>query len=116
MNQRLSKGRMGLLYNCPLGGRRRGPGPSGSREAVAARVGDGLSAAWIRVLTAVSSPASAAFLLSLYIQDVWLGAQRPDTLLAHVQMVREAAEDAPGAAQEPIVGLCEDIAALAPDA
>ncbi|XP_054569412.1 nucleolar pre-ribosomal-associated protein 1 [Eptesicus fuscus] len=60
--------------------------------------------------------ASAAFLLSLYIQDVWLGAQRPDTLLAHVQMVREAAEDAPGAAQEPIVGLCEDIAALAPDA
>ncbi|XP_059542298.1 nucleolar pre-ribosomal-associated protein 1 isoform X1 [Myotis daubentonii] len=59
--------------------------------------------------------ASAAFLLSLYIQDVWLGAQRPDTLLAHIQMVREAAEDAPGGDQEAIVGLCEDIAALAPD-
>lgn len=64
----------------------------------------------------MSSPtASAAFLLSLYIQDVWLGAQRPDTLLAHVLMVREAAGDAPGGDQEAIVGLCEDIAALAPD-
>lgn len=61
------------------------------------------------------SPASAAFLLSLYIQDVWLGAQQPDTLLAHVQMVREAAEDAPDGDQEAIVGLCEDIAALDPD-
>ncbi|EPQ04264.1 Nucleolar pre-ribosomal-associated protein 1 [Myotis brandtii] len=61
------------------------------------------------------SAASAAFLLSLYVQDVWLGVRRPDTLLAHVQMVREAAEDTPGGDQEAIVGLCEDIAALAPD-
>lgn len=58
--------------------------------------------------------AAAAFLLSLYIQDVWLGAPRPDTLLAHAQMVREAAEGAPGADQEPIVRLCEDIAIPAP--
>lgn len=60
-------------------------------------------------------PASAAFLLSLHVQDVWLGAQRPDSLLAHVHMVREAAGDAPGAGQEPIVRLCKDVAALAPD-
>ncbi|CAK6442115.1 unnamed protein product [Pipistrellus nathusii] len=59
--------------------------------------------------------ASAAFLLSLHVQDVWLGAQRPDSLLAHVHMVREAAGDAPGAGQEPIVRLCEDVATLAPD-
>ncbi|XP_016063699.1 PREDICTED: nucleolar pre-ribosomal-associated protein 1-like [Miniopterus natalensis] len=59
--------------------------------------------------------ASAAFLLSLYIKDVWLGAQQPDALLTHVQMVCDAVEDAPGGDQEAIVGLCKDIAALAPD-
>lgn len=61
------------------------------------------------------SSASAAFLLSLYIKDVWLGAQRPDALFTHVQMVRDAAGDALGGDQEAIVSLCEDIAASAPD-
>ncbi|KAM7133116.1 nucleolar pre-ribosomal-associated protein 1 isoform 1-T1 [Molossus nigricans] len=62
-----------------------------------------------------ATQASAAFLLSLYIKDVWLGAQRPDALFAHVQMVRDAAEAALGGDQEAIVGLCEDIATAAPD-
>lgn len=39
------------------------------------------------------SPASAAFLVSLYVKDMWLGARRPDTLLTHIQMVQEAAVD-----------------------
>ncbi|XP_013359577.1 PREDICTED: nucleolar pre-ribosomal-associated protein 1 isoform X2 [Chinchilla lanigera] len=57
--------------------------------------------------------ASAVFLVSLYIKDIWLGAQRPDTLLTHVRMVCEAAEDTPGVEEEAIVLLCRDIAASA---
>ncbi|KAM5281325.1 nucleolar pre-ribosomal-associated protein 1 [Ctenodactylus gundi] len=60
--------------------------------------------------------ASAAFLVSLYIKDVWLGAEQPDTLLTHTRMVCEAAEAMPGDGEEAIVTLCKDIAALASDA
>ncbi|XP_023561351.1 nucleolar pre-ribosomal-associated protein 1 isoform X2 [Octodon degus] len=60
--------------------------------------------------------ASAAFLVSLYIKDIWLGAQQPDTLLAHIQMVCKAAEDTPDGEEEAIVVLCRDIAASASDA
>ncbi|XP_003797152.1 nucleolar pre-ribosomal-associated protein 1 [Otolemur garnettii] len=59
--------------------------------------------------------ASAAFLVSLYIKDIWLGAQRPDTLLAHIQLVCDAAEDVPGAREEAIVVLCKDLAVAASD-
>ncbi|KAM8813060.1 nucleolar pre-ribosomal-associated protein 1 [Rhynchonycteris naso] len=62
-----------------------------------------------------ATQASSAFLLSLYIKDVWLGAQRPDTLFTHVQMVRDAAGDTPSGEQEAIVKLCRDIATLAAD-
>lgn len=72
---------------------------------------------WICILmSSSSSSATAAFLVSLYIKDVWLGAPRPDTLLTHVQMVCGAAEDAPSGDQEAIVVLCKDLAAVAPDA
>ncbi|XP_069331102.1 nucleolar pre-ribosomal-associated protein 1 [Eulemur rufifrons] len=57
--------------------------------------------------------ASAAFLVSLYVKDVWLGAPRPDTLLAHVRMVCDAAEDVPSGGEEAIVVLCRDLAAAA---
>ncbi|KAK2490694.1 hypothetical protein MC885_003320 [Smutsia gigantea] len=60
--------------------------------------------------------AAAAFLLSLYIKDVWLGAQRPDTLLTHVRMVCDSAEDMPSANKEAIFVFCKDLAASAPDA
>ncbi|XP_042854603.1 nucleolar pre-ribosomal-associated protein 1 isoform X2 [Panthera tigris] len=60
--------------------------------------------------------ATAAFLVSLYIKDVWLGAQRPDTLLTHIQMIRDATEDAPKGDKEAVVMLCKDMAALVPNA
>ncbi|EHH17017.1 URB1 ribosome biogenesis 1-like protein [Macaca mulatta] len=60
--------------------------------------------------------ASAAFLVSLYIKDIWLGAQRPDTLLTHIRMVCEAADDAPSSEEEAIVVLCKDVASAASDA
>ncbi|XP_066226445.1 nucleolar pre-ribosomal-associated protein 1 isoform X1 [Saccopteryx leptura] len=63
-----------------------------------------------------ATQASAAFLLSLYIKDIWLGAQCPDTLFTHVQMVCDAAGDMPSGEQEAVVRLCRDIAALAADA
>lgn len=59
--------------------------------------------------------AAAAFLVSLYIKDIWLGAQRPDTLLSHVRMVLDTAEDLGGGNEEAIVRLCRDIAATVPD-
>ncbi|XP_060054580.1 nucleolar pre-ribosomal-associated protein 1 isoform X2 [Erinaceus europaeus] len=59
--------------------------------------------------------AAAAFLLSLYIKDVWLGAHRPDSLLTHVRMVLEAAGAEPSSQEDAIVRLCRDIAASAPD-
>ncbi|KAI4590180.1 hypothetical protein MJG53_001229 [Ovis ammon polii x Ovis aries] len=59
--------------------------------------------------------AAAAFLVSLYIKDIWLGAQRPDTLLSHVQMVLDAVENSGGGDEEAIVRLCRDIAATVPD-
>lgn len=61
------------------------------------------------------SSATAAFLVSLYIKDIWLGAQRPDTLLTHVRMVLNASEDVEGGDEEAIVRLCKDIAAAIPD-
>jgi len=60
--------------------------------------------------------ATAAFLVSLYIKDVWLGAQRPDTLLTHVRMICDTAEDTPSGDEEAIVILCKNIAASVPDA
>lgn len=63
----------------------------------------------------VPSSAAAAFLVSLYIKDIWLGAQRPDTLLSHVRMVLDTAEDLGGGNEEAIVRLCRDIAATVPD-
>lgn len=63
----------------------------------------------------VPSSAAAAFLMSLYIKDIWLGAQRPDTLLSHVRMVLNAAEESGGGDEEAIVRLCRDIAAMVPD-
>uniref|UniRef100_A0A452ESC1 URB1 ribosome biosis homolog n=1 Tax=Capra hircus TaxID=9925 RepID=A0A452ESC1_CAPHI len=59
--------------------------------------------------------AAAAFLVSLYIKDIWLGAQQPDTLLSHVQMVLDAVENSGGGDEEAIVRLCRDIAATVPD-
>lgn len=73
-------------------------------------------AAWSGALTALLSPSSAAaaFLVSLYIKDIWLGAQQPDTLVTHVQMICDAAEEAFSGDQEAVVVLCRDIAALPP--
>uniref|UniRef100_A0AC11DV62 URB1 ribosome biogenesis homolog n=1 Tax=Ovis aries TaxID=9940 RepID=A0AC11DV62_SHEEP len=59
--------------------------------------------------------AAAAFLVSLYIKDIWLGAQRPDTLLSHVRMVLDAVENSGGGDEEAIVRLCRDIAATVPN-
>lgn len=59
--------------------------------------------------------ASAGFLVSMYIKDLWLGARRPDSLLTHAQMVCEATEDSPSK-EEAIAVLCRDITALASDA
>ncbi|XP_027271372.1 nucleolar pre-ribosomal-associated protein 1 isoform X3 [Cricetulus griseus] len=53
--------------------------------------------------------ASSAFLVSLYIKDIWLGAQQPDTFLAHVRMICEAVKDRPRGEEEDIVVLCKDI-------
>uniref|UniRef100_A0A5F9DR07 URB1 ribosome biosis homolog n=1 Tax=Oryctolagus cuniculus TaxID=9986 RepID=A0A5F9DR07_RABIT len=61
-----------------------------------------------------ASRASAAFLVSLYVKDLWLGAPQPDTLRAHVRMVCEAAERTPGAGEEAIVALCTGLAASRP--
>lgn len=63
-----------------------------------------------------SPSAAAAFLVSLYIKDIWLEAQRPDTLLTHIQMIRDATEDAPTGDEEAIVMLCKDITTLVPNA
>lgn len=63
-----------------------------------------------------SSSAAAAFLVSLYIKDIWLGAQRPDTLLTHVRMVCDSAEDVPSGNKEAIFMLCRDLTTSAPDA
>ncbi|XP_006983601.1 nucleolar pre-ribosomal-associated protein 1 isoform X1 [Peromyscus maniculatus bairdii] len=56
--------------------------------------------------------APAAFLVSLYVKDVWLGAQQPDTFLHHVRMVCDAAEDGPHGEAEAIVLLCRNIDSL----
>lgn len=58
--------------------------------------------------------ATAAFLVSLYIKDIWLGAQQPNTLVTHVQMICDAAEEALSGDKEAVVELCRDIAALPP--
>ncbi|XP_053513946.1 nucleolar pre-ribosomal-associated protein 1 isoform X2 [Artibeus jamaicensis] len=58
--------------------------------------------------------ASAAFLLSLYIKDVWLGAPQPGTLAAHALMVCDATGDTPSGDQEAVVRLCKDITTLTP--
>ncbi|XP_075398487.1 nucleolar pre-ribosomal-associated protein 1 [Tenrec ecaudatus] len=60
--------------------------------------------------------AAAAFLVSLYVKDLWLGAPQPHTLLAHAQMILEATEEAPGgderrAPEAAIHVLCKDILA-----
>ncbi|XP_042543241.1 nucleolar pre-ribosomal-associated protein 1 [Dipodomys spectabilis] len=60
--------------------------------------------------------ASAAFLVSLYVKDVWLEAPRPNTLLTHVRMVCETAEDVPGGEEEAIIVLCKDLATSALEA
>nr|XP_019585736.1 PREDICTED: nucleolar pre-ribosomal-associated protein 1 [Rhinolophus sinicus] len=58
--------------------------------------------------------ATAAFLVSLYIKDIWLGAQQPDTLITHIQMICDAAEEALSGDKEAVIKLCRDIAALPP--
>jgi hypothetical protein len=64
----------------------------------------------VRILMALSdSPAPAAFLVSLYVKDMWLGAQQPDTFLAHIRMVCEAAKDVPLDEPEAIVVLCRNV-------
>ncbi|KAG8518530.1 Nucleolar pre-ribosomal-associated protein 1 [Galemys pyrenaicus] len=65
---------------------------------------------------AAATRASAAFLVSLYIKDLWLGAQQPDTLLSHVHMTCDSADAGPGGDQEAIVLLCRDVATSAPGA
>ncbi|XP_049713737.1 nucleolar pre-ribosomal-associated protein 1 isoform X2 [Elephas maximus indicus] len=66
--------------------------------------------------------AAAAFLVSLYIKDLWLGTLRPDTLLDHVRMLHDAAEEAPScgdgsqAPEGAVLLLCKDIIASATDA
>ncbi|XP_075815615.1 nucleolar pre-ribosomal-associated protein 1 isoform X1 [Microtus pennsylvanicus] len=51
--------------------------------------------------------APTVFLVSLYVKDIWLGAQQPDTFLAHVRMARETAK--PHGEAEAIVALCRNI-------
>uniref|UniRef100_A0A8C6HE44 URB1 ribosome biogenesis 1 homolog (S. cerevisiae) n=1 Tax=Mus spicilegus TaxID=10103 RepID=A0A8C6HE44_MUSSI len=53
--------------------------------------------------------APAVFLVSLYVKDMWLGAQQPDTFLAHIRMVCEAAKDMPLDEPEAIVVLCRNV-------
>ncbi|XP_015334179.1 nucleolar pre-ribosomal-associated protein 1 isoform X1 [Marmota marmota marmota] len=55
--------------------------------------------------------APQAFLVSLYVKDVWLGTRQPANLLAHVRMVCDAAEDTAGGEEEAIIVLCKDTAA-----
>ncbi|XP_038622182.1 nucleolar pre-ribosomal-associated protein 1 [Tachyglossus aculeatus] len=60
--------------------------------------------------------AAAAFLVSLYVKDVWLEVERVDTLRAHVQLICSVEEEeeegaAVGRKQDPIVALCRDLAA-----
>lgn len=68
----------------------------------------------VHILMALSnSPAPTVFLVSLYIKDIWLGAQQPDTFLAHIQMVCEAAKDMPLGEPEAIVVLCRNLSSSA---
>ncbi|XP_012587730.1 PREDICTED: nucleolar pre-ribosomal-associated protein 1 isoform X2 [Condylura cristata] len=61
--------------------------------------------------------AAAAFLVSLYVKDAWLGAQHPGTLLSHVRMTCDAAEaELRGGREEAIVLLCRDLAASTSEA
>lgn len=90
--------------------------PSAQAGAGGAGWGLGLQQAGPALMASVyPSSASAALLVSLYIKDMWLGAQRPDTLLAHVRMVCEAAEDSPDREEEAIVSMCRDLTAVASD-
>lgn len=57
-----------------------------------------------------ATQASAVFLVSLYIKDIWLGAQRPDALGTHVRMVCKATKDVLHGEEEAIVVLCKNIA------
>nr|XP_038944354.1 nucleolar pre-ribosomal-associated protein 1 isoform X1 [Rattus norvegicus] len=57
--------------------------------------------------------APAAFLVSLYIKDIWLGAQQPDTFLAHIQTVCEASKDMALGESEALVVLCRDVGSSA---
>lgn len=68
----------------------------------------------VHILMALSNlPAPAAFLVSLYIKDIWLGAQQPDTFLAHIQMVCEASKDMALGESEALVVLCRDVGSSA---
>lgn len=68
----------------------------------------------VHVLMALSNlPAPAAFLVSLYIKDIWLGAQQPDTFLAHIQTVCEASKDMALGESEALVVLCRDVGSSA---
>ncbi|KAM6224025.1 nucleolar pre-ribosomal-associated protein 1 [Rhynchocyon petersi] len=64
---------------------------------------------------------AAAFLVSLYIKDLWLGALKPHALLAHVRMICDAAEEAASDGDESlspegtILTLCKAIAASSTD-
>lgn len=51
--------------------------------------------------------APTVFLVSLYVKDIWLGAQQPDTFLAHIRMAHETAK--PRGEAEAIVALCRNI-------
>uniref|UniRef100_A0A452UU67 URB1 ribosome biogenesis homolog n=1 Tax=Ursus maritimus TaxID=29073 RepID=A0A452UU67_URSMA len=94
--------------------RARGPRGRRSRPGEAEELAGPEQQLCVLMILSISSPATAAFLVSLYIKDVWLGAQRPDTLLTHVQMICDATEDT--LSDEAIVILCKDIAASVPDA
>lgn len=64
----------------------------------------------VHTLMALSdSLAPAAFLVSLYIKDIWLGAQQPDTFLAHIRTVREATKDMPLGELGAIAVLCRNV-------
>ncbi|XP_006862589.1 PREDICTED: nucleolar pre-ribosomal-associated protein 1 [Chrysochloris asiatica] len=66
--------------------------------------------------------AAAAFLVTLYIKDLWLGAARPDALLAHARMICDAVDEATSGGdksqtpEDAILMLCKDITASAADA
>uniref|UniRef100_A0A6I8NTW3 URB1 ribosome biosis homolog n=1 Tax=Ornithorhynchus anatinus TaxID=9258 RepID=A0A6I8NTW3_ORNAN len=61
--------------------------------------------------------AAAAFLVSLYVKDVWLEVERVDTLRAHVRLICSGEEEeeeggaAAGRNRDPVVALCRDLAA-----